>query len=510
MTASDTTTAVYHNPNQRLTDGHQKSPEKNGGHQHDESQEEGAVGLKANINLFGAIMISVGSIIGSGIFVSSKGVHENAGSVGMSLIIWFLCGLFSAVGSYCYAELGTLITKSGGDYAYVQEAFGPFIAFIRLWVECIVIRPCTLTAVAITFAVYVLRPIFPHCDSPAMTPQFLAAGCLILLALVNSLSVKWTTLVQNVFTIAKLLALVVIILTGFYLLGRGGENLTNFKDIMAGTSTDPGNIALAFYSGLWAFNGWNYLSVVTEEIMNPRRNLPLAIGISCTMCTAIYIFANMAFYAGVTLDDIVDSPAVAVTFAEYHYGWFSWIMPVCVALSCFGTVNGVLLSSSRLFYVAARENHMPAVLSMINPYTGTPVPSVLFILLLSFGYFLISENIYQLINYVQIVNWTALGLATVGLIVLRYKAPYKDHPRSIRVNLIFPVIFSLGCAALLMFSIIKTPKDAAIGLALLATSIPVYFIFVKWQNKPAFIANFIDSLTLGCQKLMLVVGEKKD
>ena len=137
-----------------------------------------SVKLKAKISLLNGVTVIVGSIIGSGIFVSPRGVLVGCGSVGLSLIIWVLCGLYSMVGAYCYAELGTAIVRSGADYAYMMEAFGPFVAFVRLWVECIIVRPCTTAIVALTFAYYVIEPLFPGCEQPGTAVTLLAAFCI--------------------------------------------------------------------------------------------------------------------------------------------------------------------------------------------------------------------------------------------------------------------------------------------------------------------------------------------
>jgi len=133
------------------------------------------VKLKPKITLVNGITVIVGSIIGSGIFITPKGVLKEVESVGLSLIIWLACGLFSMVGAYCYTELGTAIVRSGADYAYIFEAFGPFLAFLRLWVECMIVRPCAAAIVALTFANYVVEPLFPTCPQPEIAVRLLAA-----------------------------------------------------------------------------------------------------------------------------------------------------------------------------------------------------------------------------------------------------------------------------------------------------------------------------------------------
>lgn len=134
--------------------------------------------LKQKLSLINGITVIVGSIIGSGIFVSPKGVLAGTGSVGLALVVWVLSGIYSMIGAYCYAELGTAIVRSGADYAYLFEAFGPFLAFLRLWVECMIVRPCSQAIVALTFAYYVIEPLFPDCDQPQDAVRLLAVVCI--------------------------------------------------------------------------------------------------------------------------------------------------------------------------------------------------------------------------------------------------------------------------------------------------------------------------------------------
>ncbi|GFR82307.1 amino acid transporter, partial [Elysia marginata] len=218
-----------------------------------EQEGGGEVRLEQKLGLMNGVTVIVGCIIGSGIFVSPRGVLIHTGSPGMALLIWTLCGVYSMIGAYCYAELGTAIVRSGADYAYIFEAFGPFLAFLRLWVECIIVRPCTTAIVALTFARYIIEPLFPTCDQPDIAVTCLAAVCILLLTFVNCADVTWATRVQDLFTYAKLIALAIIILTGIVQLGRG--EVEYFKDPFANTETNIGEISLAFYSGLFAYNG---------------------------------------------------------------------------------------------------------------------------------------------------------------------------------------------------------------------------------------------------------------
>ncbi|VDO71497.1 unnamed protein product [Heligmosomoides polygyrus] len=466
-------------------------------------------GLAKSLTLFNGVSIIVGCIIGSGIFVSPTGVQEQAGSVGLSLIVWTASGVFTAIGAYCYAELGTLIKKSGGDYAYIMEAFGPFLAFIRLWIEAIVVRPCTITIVALTFAIYSLRPFYPDCSPPDGVPEMLAIILIVLMTAINCISVRVATFVQDFFTIAKVLALMLIIGTGTVLLLTGKPQYReSFENIFENTSRDLSTVSIAFYSGLFAYSGWNFLNFIVEELQNPKRNLPLAIAISISTCTIIYVLTNVALYTAISPDEMLESPAVAVLFANKLFGPFAFCMPLFVACSTIGSANGVIFTSSRLFYVGAREGQMPMVLTMINRTTRTPIPAVMLTGLLSIAYLVLSKNVYSLINYIQITYWLAIGAAIAALFYLRKTMP--DAERPIKVSLIWPTIFLTGCAALVVIPIIAAPKDTAIGLLIMFSAVPVYLVFVAWKNKPKFVDNLTLGFTIFIQKLFMVVDDTKE
>ncbi|XP_048814968.1 B(0,+)-type amino acid transporter 1 isoform X1 [Lagopus muta] len=446
-------------------------------------QEPQAMNLKKEVGLISGICMIVGTIIGSGIFVSPKSVLANVGAVGPCLTIWAVCGVLATLGALCFAELGTTITKSGGEYPYLMEAFGPIPAFLFSWASLLVIKPSSFAIVCLSFAEYASAPFYPGCDPPQVVIKCLAAAAIVVITIVNSLSVKLGSYLQNFLTAAKMIVVAIIAISGIVLLAQGKTQ--NFQDSFKDSKISISSIGLAFYNGLWAYDGWNQLNYITEELKNPYRNLPLSIIIGIPLVTVCYILINISYFTIMTPTELLQSQAVAVTFGDRVLYPASWIIPLFVAFSTIGSANGVCFTAGRLVYVAGREGHMLKVLSYISVKRLTPAPAIIFYGAITIIY-IIPGDINTLINYFSFAVWIFYGLSVFGLIVMRFKR--KELKRPIRIPLVIPVIVTLISILLVLAPIITAAELAYLYCVLFILSgLIFYVLFVhykfKWSQK---------------------------
>ncbi|XP_038556748.1 b(0,+)-type amino acid transporter 1 isoform X2 [Micropterus salmoides] len=381
--------------------------------------------LQKDVGLFSGICLIVGTMIGSGIFISPKAVLLYSGAVGPCLLIWAACGVLATLGALCYAELGTMITKSGGEYSYLMEAFGSLVAYLYSWTTVMVLKPSSFAIITLSFAEYASTPFYPGCTPPLVVTKCLSAAAIFLIVTVNCLSVKLASYVQNFFTAAKLFIILVIVGAGIVVMAQGKtETLSNAFD---GTSSSVGAIGLAFYNGLWAYDGWNQLNCITEELKDPFRNLPLAILIGIPLVSMCYVLVNVAYFTVMTTTELLLSPAVAVTFGDRVLYPLSWIVPLFVVFSTFGSANGSCFTAGRLAYVSGREGHLVKILSYISLKHYTPSPALIFNGVLSLFY-IIPADINTLINYFSFAQWVFYGLTALALIVMRFTRRELNRP----------------------------------------------------------------------------------
>ncbi|XP_077984748.1 large neutral amino acids transporter small subunit 1-like [Glandiceps talaboti] len=318
-----------------------------------------AVVLKRQLNLFFCITIIVGTTIGSGIFISPKGVLLNAQSVGVSLIVWGSCGIFVILGGLIYAELGTTFGKAGGDYAYIYEGFGPVPAFLVVWITLVVATPASFSILAITFATYLTKPFFFDCETPQIAVTLVAVACLTAVFFVNIWKVKAAARTQNIFTVAKVIGLLMIIVGGIAQLFQGKtENLENAFEGGTGSILD---FSLAYYSALFAYGGWNNMNMLTEEIQNPNRNFPIAVVVAEVTITLIYVSTNIAYLTVMSADELLASDAVALLHIIIPVIFFTWVLYLEVTGLIAAPVEagiglGIILTGVPVYYFGQWKN----------------------------------------------------------------------------------------------------------------------------------------------------------
>uniref|UniRef100_A0A8C3I4C3 B(0,+)-type amino acid transporter 1 n=1 Tax=Chrysemys picta bellii TaxID=8478 RepID=A0A8C3I4C3_CHRPI len=275
----------------------------------DPSEGMGTLRLKREVGLISAVSLIAGTMIGSGIFMSPEWVLYHMGSPAGSLIIWAACGLLVMFGALSYAELGTIIKESGGDYIYILRNFGSLPAFLFAYTSIIVVRPASMAGVSLSFAKYAVAPFYQGCSTPEVVVKCTAASCILLLTIINCLNVRLATAIMNIFTAAKLLVLLVIVIGGVVLLING--HTQSFQDAFQNTTTGIGPVGVAFYQGLWSYDGWNNLNFVTEELKKPEVNLPRAMMIAIPLVTCLYLLVNVSYFAALTPAELLSSGAVA-------------------------------------------------------------------------------------------------------------------------------------------------------------------------------------------------------
>lgn len=407
-----------------------------------------APSLKREVGLWSAVALVIGSIIGSGIFVTPSSVFRNSGSIGVDLAVWLVCGVLTIIGGLCYAELATLLPASGGDYAYLTAAskfmgrYGDVLPFLQMWCNSIVLDPMSGALQGLTFASYALSVVYTTCPAPYEVTVLVALTFTSLATAVNCFSVKASARVQDILSTIKCLVLVAIIITG----AAFAFSSSHFQDEAIFRKPESArDLVVAFYGALYSYGGWKQVCQIAEEVSEPNKNILRATLIGILSVTAIYMLTNVAYFIVLDAKTFAHSEAIAVSFANATWGSLSAnFIPVAVSISTFGTLCAGFFSNARVILAAARQGHLPPIFSCITVETSTPLSGVMLrgILALAFTFIGSISYLIEAAVFLEIVWDIAV---TICLFTLRYTM--KDAKRPFTVPLPLAVVkFALSVA----------------------------------------------------------------
>lgn len=440
---------------------------------------QGSASLKRQLGLWSAVAVLIGSTIGSGIFRSPAGIADKLPGPLPLMSVWVAGGLFALCGALTLAELSGAFPETGGAYVFIREGWGRMPAFLFGWSELVLIRAASLGAISTTFAEYLLRVLG---YDPSLAPytdwvHYVAAVAIALTATFNYVGLKWGSLVQNVTTLAKYGGLLFIIVLALAIgLPRTGGHYT---PAAPEGSFHIAAFGLALVSVLWAFDGWADLSFVAGEVKDPRRTLPRAIIIGTVAVIVIYLLANLGYMAVLPVEEIRHSRLVAADVAQRLIGMPGVVLvALTVMLSTFGTLNGTLLTSPRIFFAMADDGLFFRKVAAVHPRFGTPYVSILLVTALGVVFVLL-RTFEQLADTFVTAIVPFYALAVASIFVLRKRATY-DPPFRTPLYPVVPALFILATLFLLGNAILD-PTSRWGTLAVLGgilVGIPVYYLTV--------------------------------
>ncbi|KAL3089678.1 hypothetical protein niasHT_020457 [Heterodera trifolii] len=441
---------------------------------------------KNKLGRWGATSYFIGSVVGSGIFITPTSILNRIGSIGLSLLISLLAAAATTLGAFCYIELGTSIRRSGSDFAYLSYVKWRPLAFMFMVSGSVLICPLYSAIQADTFAEYFVQGLGldsllmdaadQHNATAAFALRKLIALCSVwLIIFLNFFSLRSVVApFQLVTSVAKFLSALLIIGIGFYwLLFKGYTE--NLRQPFANSSFDVGNLTNAFFAGLFNYDGWDVLNYGIEEISNPASTMPFAI-LSGMTCTAIiYTAINFAFFVVLSVCDIQNSTAVAMTFADQTMGYFTKLMPFIISLVLLNALNASVFMGSRYLYAVARERQLPSFIACVHRTHDSPRAAlIVHTVFIVIGLFL--GNVNELISYVSFAVWLQRGCAMCALLYIRFK-----HLPAIRMPIVLPFLFLAICFSLSIITIIKDFSTAYVGLTLIGSALIIYGIFI-WEK----------------------------
>ncbi|HEV2671342.1 MAG TPA: amino acid permease [Gemmatimonadales bacterium] len=426
--------------------------------------------LKRELGLFDATMINVGTMIASAIFIVPATVAAAApGSLTMTLV-WVVGGIASLLGALSIAELAAAYPEAGGQYAYLREAYGQVWGFLYGWSNFAVINTASIAAIAVGFARYI--GFFTPLSEAAI--RIIAIASIAALTWLNCRGVRLGATTQNVLTTLKMGALAALIVTSFVLPGASAANL---HPLWYGAPPGQwfGSFGVAMVAVLWAYDGWIETTYVGSEIIDPGRNLPRSIILSTVIVIALYVLASLAYVfvlspAGMMQSDLVASDTAKVTMGA---GGAAFVV-VAILISTIGANNGIVLTAARIPYAMARGGLFFRSQGFVHPLYGTPVVALIWQGVIAAA--LTAWGTYdQLTTYVVFAQFLFYALSAGAVIRLRSTAPQVARPYRTWGYPVTPVVFIAFAAWLVINTIVKLPKDSAIGAGLILLGLPGYF-----------------------------------
>lgn len=452
-------------------------------------------GLIRQLGLFDSIMIMVGIIIGSGIFLTTGIMAKSIPSAGLILLAWFVGGLLTLAGALTYAELGAAMPEAGGQYVYLREAYGRLAGFLFGWILFLVYMTGGIAALALAFAEYfgyffpslsmdhflvsLNIPLFQSSVQYSLSSgQIMGVAVIVLLSIFNFIGVGLGKSIQNLFTVIKIGTIIAIIVLGFAI-GKGAPpDLTlNPEGMKLGTVFIGFGVALIAVS--FAFDGWNNINFVAGEIKAPKRNLPLTLILGTLGVTLLYIFVNYIYLFALPMDDAVGVVRIAEKATGSLFGTSSAsLISALIIVSVFGSLNGSILVGPRVYYAMAKDDLFFKKVAYIHPRFRTPGFSILIqaiwaSVLTLLGSF---EQIFTFSMFMAILFWI---WATASVFTLRKKRPDLPRPYKTWGYPIVPAIFIITSGAILLNTLLEKPVEAMAGILLTALGIPVYFYWAR-------------------------------
>jgi APA family basic amino acid/polyamine antiporter len=450
-------------------------------------------GLVKGLGLVSSTTLVMGSMIGSGVFIVAADIGRQVQSPGLLMMTWFVTAALTLIAALSYGELAAAMPHAGGQYVYLREAFGPLYGFLYGWTLFMVIQTGTIAAVAVAFAKY--TGVFVPWISAQnylvgsgriglTTQQLLAIAMIVFLTWSNTRGIRTGAAVQNVFTFAKVAALLGLVGFGF-LLGRNSEavasNFTGFWRNSGWNFDTVRLVGVAMVGALFSSDAWNNVTFTAGEVRNPRRNLPLSLAVGVLVVSALYIASNFVYLNVLTLPDIQHAAEdrVATAAAAKMFGPIAvQLMAAAIMISTFGCANGLILSGARVYYAMAKDMLFFRKAGELDPVHHAPVFSLgvqcIWAVLLT-----LSGSYSDLLDYVIFAVLLFYILTIVGLFVLRRTQPQMDRPYRALGYPVLPAVYVVAAGLIEVLLLLYKPNYTWPGLIIVLLGLPVYFIWRK-------------------------------